>query len=172
MDSKRFKQIDLLLLDVDGVLTDGRIIYTDGGEEIKAFHVKDGMGLRLLMQAGIKTGIVTGRRSEALLHRCRNLGIHYIFDGIKDKGTFIDTITEQTGVAAPNMAFVGDDLPDIPLLKKVGMAFAVNDAHEQVIALCDMVTTQKGGHGAVREICEIILKKKGVWEQTVNAFIG
>ena len=171
MTNNRFKHIELLLLDVDGVLTDGRITYTDGGEEIKAFHVKDGMGLRLLMQAGIKTGVVTGRRSQALIYRCQNIGIHYVFDGIKDKGAFLGTIMDRTGVTAPNIAFVGDDLPDIPLLKKVGISFAVQDAHEQVIAVCDMVTKQKGGHGAVREICEMILKEKGVWEQIVNAFI-
>lgn len=171
MTSDRFKQIELLLLDVDGVLTDGRIIYTDSGEEIKAFHVKDGMGLRLLMNAGIKTGVVTGRRSQVVIHRCNNIGISYIFDGIEDKGAFLDTIIDRTGVAAANMAFVGDDLPDIPLMKKVGVSFAVQDAHEQVKAFCDTVTTQKGGQGAVREICEMILKEKGAWEQSINGFI-
>lgn len=159
------------MLDVDGVLTDGTIIYNDNGTEIKAFNVKDGLGLRLLMNAGIKTGIITGRRSNALTCRLRNLGITLVYDGISDKGNLLETLVKQTGVAPEEIAFAGDDLPDIPLLRKVGLAIAVKNAHEQVINVCDIVTENKGGEGAVREICERILKTQGLWERSIHDFI-
>ncbi|MBU0994012.1 MAG: HAD hydrolase family protein [Proteobacteria bacterium] len=172
MIEEKIKKIRLLLLDVDGVLTDGRVIYNDDGTEIKAFNVKDGLGLRLLMNAGIKTGVVTGRRSNALIYRCKNIGIHYVFDGISEKGKLLETIVSQTEILPEEIAFMGDDLPDIPLLKKIGVPIAVRDAHENVIDASEIVTEKRGGDGAVREICEKILKVKGLWDQSINDFIG
>ena len=162
--------IQLLLLDVDGVLTTGQVVYTDSGEEIKAFSVKDGLGLRLVMDCGLQVGIVTGRGSGALLNRCRNLGIDLVFDQVRDKAAKLAEISTRTGIAAPQMAFVGDDLPDIPLMQKVGLGIAVADAVPEVIAAADMVTTAKGGCGAVREICEALLKARECWEPILERF--
>ena len=162
--------IKLLLLDVDGVLTTGQVVYNDSGEEIKAFSVKDGFGLRVAMDNGIRVGIVTGRGSGALRHRCRNLAIDLIFDNVSDKAALLPGITGQTGVKAGHMAFVGDDLPDIPLMRRVGLAVAVADAAPEVIAAAHMVTAAKGGCGAVREICEALLKARGDWESILEGY--
>jgi len=171
MDINKLKRIKLLLLDVDGVLTDGCIIYNDNGAETKIFNVKDGLGIRLLMEAGIKVGIVTGRTSKALYHRCNNLGISLIFDGVHEKTSVLELISEQTGLRAEEIAFVGDDLPDLPLLRRVGLSIAVADAHETIIENADMITSAKGGVGAVREICEAILKAQGFWNKIVERYL-
>ena len=162
--------IKLLLLDVDGVLTTGQVVYSDSGEEIKTFSVKDGFGLRMAMDNGIQVGIVTGRSSNALFHRCRNLGIELVFDNVSDKAGKLPDITAKTGIKAEHMAFIGDDLPDIPLMRKVGLAVAVADAVPEVIAAADMVTAAKGGCGAVREICEKLLKARGDWESILERY--
>ena len=167
---KKLKDMKLLLLDVDGVLTAGDIIYDDSGQETKIFNVKDGLGIRLLIDAGIQVVIVTGRRSHALAHRCRNLGIHKIFEGIRDKSAIINSIQDQTDVMLSEIGFIGDDLPDLAVMKKAGLSFAVADAHEVIIKHADMITKAKGGEGAVREICELILKSKGLWEGILKRF--
>ena len=164
------EHIELLLLDVDGVLTDGRIVYGENGVETKSFNVKDGLGLRLLMGAGINAGIVTGRSSKALIRRCEDLGIVHVYDGVKDKAGVLDTICKQFDVDPASIAFMGDDLPDIPLMARVGLDVAVADAHEAVRTMADVVTAARGGAGAVREICETILKSKGLWEEISNRF--
>ncbi len=166
------EKIKILLLDVDGVLTDGSITYTDSGEQIKSFNSKDGLGLRLLMDSGINVGIITGRRSKALNLRCENLGISLLFDGIKDKSKAIDKIALDTGFSLENMAFVGDDLIDLPAIKKVGVSFCVQDASKDVKNHSDIITNQNGGDGAVREICEMILKAKGEWESILNSYLS
>jgi 3-deoxy-D-manno-octulosonate 8-phosphate phosphatase (KDO 8-P phosphatase) len=166
----KLKRIKLLLLDVDGVLTDGGIIYNDNGSETKVFNVKDGLGIRLLMKAGIHLGIVTGRRSNALYSRCKNLGIHLIYDGVRNKVDVLDELLDQTGVSAEEVAFIGDDLPDLALMKMIGLSIAVGDAHKVILDNADMVTSAKGGHGAVREACEAILKAKGLWEDILERF--
>jgi 3-deoxy-D-manno-octulosonate 8-phosphate phosphatase (KDO 8-P phosphatase) len=164
MITKKLEKIKLLLLDVDGVLTDGSIVYNDHGRESKQFNVKDGFGMKLLMSAGIELGIVTGRRSEALAHRCNDLGIRLIFDGISDKSSVLDEIQQHTGISADNIAFVGDDIPDLLLMRRIGVSIAVADAHENVRANADWVTSAPGGAGAVREVCEAILKSQGTWD--------
>jgi len=168
---EKLRKVALLLLDVDGVLTDGTIIYNDDGVETKVFHVRDGLGIRLLMDAGVQVGIVTGRAGRALRHRCDNLGIRLLFDGVRDKAAVLPSISRETGIAPENMAFVGDDFPDIPLLKRVGVAIAVNDAHELVRRQVNLVTAEKGGKGAVREVCEAILKAKGLWDAACDNFL-
>ena len=168
--SQELKQIKLLLLDVDGVLTDGGIIYGDDGSEIKVFNVKDGLGLRLAMEAGIKVGIVTGRKSKALDHRCRDLGIQYLFDGVQNKAAILTKIVDQTGVDSTNTAFMGDDLPDLALMKEVGLSIAVADAHEIVRQNAHWVTSAAGGCGAVREVCEGLLTARGIWENITTRF--
>ena len=158
----------MVLLDVDGVLTAGEIIYSDSGEQIKIFNVKDGIGIRLLKEAGIKVGIITGRKGKALKHRCDNLGIDLIFDGIRDKKKALDDINAKTGIPFKAMAFVGDDLPDLPVMKKVGLAVAVGDANEMVKHHAHMTTMAHGGKGAVREISEAILKAQGLWDGIIH----
>jgi 3-deoxy-D-manno-octulosonate 8-phosphate phosphatase (KDO 8-P phosphatase) len=167
---KKLKHIQLLLLDVDGVLTDGSIIYNDDGRETKIFNAKDGFGLRLVMQAGVKVGIITGRSSRALGLRCQNLGITYLFDGVEDKAGILDEIVAQTDVKADRAAFMGDDLPDLPLMKRTGLSIAVADAHEIVRQTADWTTRAPGGRGAVREVCEALLKAKGLWEGIVARY--
>jgi len=167
----KFKKIKLLLLDVDGVLTDGSIIYDDAGSQIKVFNVKDGLGIRLLMLSGVQVGIATGRRSKALLHRCENLGISLILDGLSTKTDVLNIIYQQTDILADEIAFVGDDLMDLPLMKKSGVSIAVADAHELIRFHADMVTRASGGKGAVREICETILKAKNQWDNVINRFM-
>lgn len=171
MTQHKLKRIKLLICDVDGVLTDGTIIYNDNGSETKIFNVRDGLGIRLLMEAGIAFYIVTGRRSGALYSRCKNLGIDHIFDGVKDKAAVFDRILDQSGLAGSDVACIGDDLPDLPLMKKVGLSIAVGDAHEMVIKHADMVTSAVGGKGAVREVCEAILKAQGIWWSLVERFL-
>jgi 3-deoxy-D-manno-octulosonate 8-phosphate phosphatase (KDO 8-P phosphatase) len=168
MTANRLKKVRLVLLDVDGVLTSGDIIYTDSGEQIKIFDVKDGLGIRLLKEAGIKVGIITGRRGKALQHRCDNLGIELIFDGIRNKDEALDDIQAETGIPIEAMAFVGDDLPDLPAMKKVGLAVAVGDAVSPVREQAHMVTHAGGGKGAVREVSEAILKAQGLWDGLIE----
>ena len=168
--SEKLKQIQLLLLDVDGVLTDGDIIYSEDGSEIKIFNVKDGLGLNLAINAGITVGIVTGRKSKALYHRCRDLGIQLIFDGVRNKAELLPKITDQTGVDPHHIAFVGDDLPDLALMRLVGLSIAVADAPKIVREASDWVTSAKGGHGAVREVCEALLESKGIWDKLMDLF--
>jgi 3-deoxy-D-manno-octulosonate 8-phosphate phosphatase (KDO 8-P phosphatase) len=165
------KQVKLLVLDVDGVLTDGRIIYTDSGEQIKQFSSRDGLGLRLLMDNGILVGIITGRISGALTHRCRNLGIDLIFDGIFNKAEALDRMARKTGIDPSAMAFMGDDLIDLPAMARAGVAIAVADAADEVKARADIITRASGGKGAVREICDAILKAAGLWDNALKPFL-
>ncbi len=172
MTDAKLKQIRLLLLDVDGVLTAGEIVYSDSGEQLKIFNVKDGLGIRLLKEAGLQVGIVTGRSGQALRHRCANLGIDLIFDGTQDKAQVLPTIEQRTGVAADRMAFIGDDLPDLAIMQRVGLAIAVADAHELVRNTAQVVTRASGGRGAVREACEMILNAQGHWEGLLERLLN
>lgn len=168
MTDAQFKQVQLVLLDVDGVLTAGEIIYDDSGQQLKVFNVKDGIGIRLLKEAGIGVGIITGRKGRALRHRCENLGIDLLFDGVARKDKILDEVSASTGIETTAMAFVGDDLPDLPIMKRVGLAVAVSDAHEMVRRVAHHVTRAPGGRGAVREISEILLKAQDKWDALVE----
>ena len=167
---EKLKDIRLLLLDVDGVLTDGSIIYNDRGSETKEFNAKDGFGLRMAMQAGVKVGLVTGRTSKALHTRCRDLGITIVYDGVQQKERLLDEIAAQTGVRAENTAFVGDDLPDLPIMRRVGLSVAVADAHERVRKHADWTTSAAGGRGAVREVCDALLRAHGKWDELMDQY--
>ncbi|TWI77293.1 3-deoxy-D-manno-octulosonate 8-phosphate phosphatase (KDO 8-P phosphatase) [Desulfobotulus alkaliphilus] len=165
-----FTAISLLLLDVDGILTTGSVIYSDSGEEIKVFNVRDGLGLRMLMDAGIRVGIVTGRAAPALRHRLKNLNIELIWDGVRDKAALLPEIKEKTGILPKAMAFMGDDLPDMGLMRRVGVSITVCDAVSEVREMADFTTKACGGRGAVREVCEAILKEKDLWPTIVERF--
>ncbi len=168
----RLKKIKLLLLDVDGVLTTGEIVYTDAGEQIKSFDVKDGVGIRMLRAAGIEVGIITGRKSEALRHRCRNLNIELLFDGVRDKVAVMEALAARTGTDPEAMGFVGDDLPDLAVMRRAGLAVAVADAHPLIRETAHMTTRACGGRGAVRETCEAILKAQDKWEGILAKLFG
>ncbi len=172
MIEQKLKQIRLLLLDADGVLTTGRIMYTSSGEEAKSFDVKDGLGIRMLKDAGVKIGIVSGRKSAAVERRAAELGIDYCHTGVKDKKTLVETILAQAECMPDQAAFVGDDLVDLAAMKKVGLAVAVADAHETVKQNAHLVTDHPGGRGAVREVCERILAAKGLWEKIIDRWLS
>lgn len=157
----RAKKIELLLLDVDGVLTDGRVIYSQGGGESKQFNTKDGFGLRILQEAGIAVGLITARSSEAVQRRVEELKIEHFYTGCSDKMTVYNEILAQTALAPEQTAFMGDDWLDLPVLLRVGCSLAPVDAVAEVRQRADYVTEQQGGKGAVREVCELILEAKG-----------
>jgi 3-deoxy-D-manno-octulosonate 8-phosphate phosphatase (KDO 8-P phosphatase) len=166
----KIRSIRLLILDVDGVMTDGRIIMDHAGREIKNFDVKDGHGIKVLMRYGIDVILVTGRRSTVVEHRARDLGIGEVHQGVTNKLEIGDTILRNRSMNYEQIAFVGDDIVDIPLLRRVGFSAAVADAAEDVRKCADYVTIRKGGRGAVREVCEIILKAKGEWADVAKRY--
>lgn len=153
--------IRLLVLDVDGVLTDGRLHYGPRGEELKVFHVRDGLGLKLLMRSGIHVCVISGRTSEAVAARCRELGIAHLEQGCDDKVAALERILGHVAVKAAEALCVVDDTSDLPLMRAVGHAVAVADAHPEVLRVADRVTTTKGGRGAVREVCDWLLAASG-----------
>lgn len=171
MNREKLIPIKLLMLDVDGVLTDGSIIYSDSGEEIKAFNVRDGHGLRLLMRAGIEVVLLTGRESKAILHRARDLGIADVYQKAIDKISTYQKIVSDKKVEDRQVCFVGDDIVDIPVLRRVGFSAAVSDAVPEVREVVDYITSKEGGKGAVREMCELLLKAQNRWEQVTEKYM-
>ena len=170
MNREKLIPIKLLMLDVDGVLTDGSIIYSDSGEEIKVFNARDGHGLRLLMRAGIEVVLLTGRESKAVLHRARDLGIEDVYQKATDKIKTYQSIVAVKKIEDRNVCFVGDDIVDIPVLRRVGFSAAVSDAATEVKEIVDYVTSKEGGKGAVRELCELLLKAQNKWEQVTEKY--
>lgn len=168
--NRDLSKIRLLLLDVDGVMTDGRIIYDNNGTEIKAFDVKDGHGLKLVQRAGIKTGIITGRESAVVAHRAAELGFDYLYQGAKDKLIPYRQILQDSGFTDAEVAYVGDDVIDLPILMRVGFAVTVADAVPDVKPLVHHVTERKGGRGAVREVCDLLLKRGGHWDAVTSRY--
>jgi 3-deoxy-D-manno-octulosonate 8-phosphate phosphatase (KDO 8-P phosphatase) len=160
---EKMKTIRLLVLDVDGVMTDGKIIMNDMGREIKNFDVKDGHGIKILMRCGIDVILLTGRRSAVVEHRAKDIGIEEVYQGIFNKLEKFEEILQNKAFNYENIAFMGDDIVDIPLLKRVGFSVAVADATEEVKMCVDYITKKAGGDGAVREVCELILQAQGKW---------
>ncbi len=159
MDLKqRAARIKLVVFDVDGVLTDGRLYYGAGGEELKVFHVHDGFGLKRLQKAGVTIAIISGRDSAAVTRRMRDLGIEHVFQGDEDKLPLLERLLATLGLSFEQAACVGDDLPDLPLLKHAGLATAVSNAQPQLKAVAHHVTGAHGGLGAAREVCDLILE--------------
>ncbi len=160
----RLKKIKLLLLDVDGVMTDGRIIFDSNGVESKFFNVKDGHGIKMLQRAGVEVGIVSGRKSQVVANRASELGIALVYQGSLDKLTPYLDILEKTGLADEQIAYMGDDIIDLPVMRRVGFSAAPADALEYVTQHAHFVTRNRGGWGAVREVCDLILMAQGTWE--------
>jgi len=167
---KKIKRIKLLILDVDGVLTDGKIIIDDLGNETKNFDVRDGHGLRLLMKYGIDVIILTGRSSEVVEYRAKELGINEVYQNAKNKVEILEEILRRRNIDDKYVAYMGDDIVDIPLFKKVGFSVAVADAMFYAKKSVDYITEKSGGRGAVREICEIILQAQGKWDEIASRY--
>jgi 3-deoxy-D-manno-octulosonate 8-phosphate phosphatase (KDO 8-P phosphatase) len=163
----RCAAVQLLVLDVDGVLTEGGIVLGSGGLEIKQFHVRDGSGLKMWHQAGRRTALITGRSSAAVEVRARELGVGLIFQGAADKRTTLHLALEAAGARPESVCYVGDDLPDLPALQLCGLAAAVADACPEVRGAAHYVTGRPGGRGAVREVIELILRAQGAWPAAV-----
>jgi 3-deoxy-D-manno-octulosonate 8-phosphate phosphatase (KDO 8-P phosphatase) len=158
---ERARRVRLLVLDVDGVLTDGRLHITASGEETKVFHVRDGSGLVAVQRAGIAVAIISGRDSGAVSRRAQELGIRHVHQGVTDKRAVLEALLRDLHVPADALACVGDDTPDVPMLEHAGLAVAVADAHPTARAVAHWVTPSAGGHGAVREVCDLLLTAHG-----------
>ena len=152
--------IRLLVLDVDGVLTDGRLYFGPRGEALKAFHVRDGVGLQQLQRAGFKVAVISGRRSPMVAARCRELGVRHVLQGVGDKLAALRRLCARLRLTPAACACVGDDLPDVPLMRAAALSFAVADAHRVARRAADVVTRLPGGRGAVREVCDHLLALK------------
>ena len=166
----RARRIKLLLMDCDGVLTDGRLWLTSDGDEQKAFHARDGQGISLLHRAGLQTGIITGRTSSAVDRRAQDLKMSYVRQYAKDKIKALEEILAEAGVTTDECAYIGDDVGDIPVMRRVGLAVAVSDAVEETKQAAQYITALKGGQGAVREVCDLVLKAQGRWEELMERF--
>jgi len=163
-------QIRLLILDVDGCLTDGSVFLDGEGRETKRFNIKDGLGISVWQKLGLPVAVITGRTSESLVARCRELGITELHQGVKDKGTKLAEVLGIVGCEAHEAAAFGDDWNDLPVLKRVGVAMCPADASDEVRAIADFVSAKPGGHGAVREGIEMILASKGLMERAVALY--
>jgi 3-deoxy-D-manno-octulosonate 8-phosphate phosphatase (KDO 8-P phosphatase) len=168
---RRASRIKLLLMDCDGVLTDGRLWLTDDGDEQKSFNTLDGLGLSLLHRAGLKSGIISGRTSKAVTRRAEELGVEFVRQGDPDKIEAYEQVLQQAGVDENEVAFVGDDLTDIPIMRRAELSVAVANAVEETRLVAHYVTRAKGGQGAVREVIELILKSQGRWADVTEKYL-
>jgi len=168
----RLRNLELILCDVDGVLTDGGIIYDNQGIETKKFHVRDGLGIRLWQRAGYKFGVLTARSSHIVKLRATELDIDIVRQGFEEKLTVAQEVAQQLGLDREQVCFIGDDFPDLPAMTYVGVAVAVSDAVDEVRKAAHFVTTLPGGQGAVREVIEACLKSKKRWEELISKYFS
>ncbi len=167
----KLADVQLIVLDVDGVLTDGSIMLDDSGRETKRFNVRDGLGIAVWMRLGFHIAVVTRRSGGALQHRMRELGVTHVVQGSQDKGTAVGSICESLGVTLEHTAFVGDDWPDLSAMVRVGLPVAVGDADSRVKSAAKLTLSRAGGHGAVRELIDSILEAKGLMGEAVASFL-
>jgi 3-deoxy-D-manno-octulosonate 8-phosphate phosphatase (KDO 8-P phosphatase) len=163
--------IRLVLLDVDGVLTDGGLLISEDGTESKTFNIRDGHGIKMLQQTGIEVGIITGRTSDSVKHRAVDLNVKHVYQGREDKLSVLKELLTKLALQPTQAAFVGDDVVDLPAMLQVGLAVAVNDAHELVKEHAHWVTPSAGGHGAVREVCEMLMRAQGTYATAVQRYL-
>lgn len=167
---QRVARVKLIVFDVDGVLTDGRLYYSDDGQEFKAFHSRDGHGMKLLQQTGVKIGIITGRSSRVVEHRMTDLGVEHLFQGQQDKLPAFRALLDVLGLQPEEAAYVGDDVVDLPVMLRVGFAVAVQDASPLVKRHAHWLTPSAGGQGAAREVCELIMEAQGTLEEQLRRY--
>jgi 3-deoxy-D-manno-octulosonate 8-phosphate phosphatase (KDO 8-P phosphatase) len=169
---ERARRIRLLILDIDGVLTDGSLYFDAKGETLKVFNVRDGHGIKMAQRAGLEVALVSGRRSDAAFHRARELEINRFFEGVRDKVAILEQLLAALNLTPPEVAAVGDELVDLPLFHRVGLAVAVADAVPEVRAAAHWVTPLPGGQGAVREVCDLLLQAQDKWEELIRPWRG
>jgi 3-deoxy-D-manno-octulosonate 8-phosphate phosphatase (KDO 8-P phosphatase) len=167
---EKAKRVKLLILDIDGVMTDGRIVYSIYGDELKFFDVQDGFGITLLNRAGIKSVIITAKKTRIVKLRARDMKVAKAYQGYSDKSVAFNKILKSFRVESADICFVGDDIIDLPVLRRVGFAVAVPNAVEEVKNCAHYVTSRMGGRGAVREICDLILKSQGKWDLAASKY--
>jgi 3-deoxy-D-manno-octulosonate 8-phosphate phosphatase (KDO 8-P phosphatase) len=168
---EKASRIRLVVFDVDGVLTDGRLYLGDDGQEYKAFHSRDGHGMKMLKESGVEIGIITGRTSQVVEHRMASLGIEHVYQGQRDKLPAFLNLLAELGLTAEGVAYVGDDVVDLPILVRAGLAIAVADAHPLVTRHAHWQTPHPGGRGAARDVCELILEAQGVLEGLLQRYV-
>lgn len=167
----RAKNIKLLIIDVDGVLTDGRLFIGNDHEELKAFNVRDGLGLRLIQKTGIELAIITGKESKIVAYRAKELGIEHVYQAAPNKVPAFEDLLNKLKLRPEQAAYIGDDLPDLPLLKRVGLAVVVADAESYIVSHAHLQTRKKGGKGAVRELCDFIMASQGTLSSIQESFL-
>ena len=165
------KKIKLVIFDVDGVLTDGSLFFGDDGQEYKAFYSRDGLGIKLLQRSGVEVGVITARQSQLVVHRMDNLGIEHLYQGRLDKLAAFDEMLKKLNFTPEQTAYAGDDIVDLPVMKKVGLAVAVQDAHPFVKKHAHWITEHNGGRGAARDLCELIMEAQGTLDEQFNTFM-
>jgi len=168
----RARPIRLLVLDVDGVLTDGTLYFSGTGEEIKAFNIQDGLGIKLLQASGVPVGIITGRRSRALELRAENLGVRHLYQGAEDKLAAFTALLSDLALPPTAAACIGDDLPDVPLMRRCGLAVTVPEAPAVVQRHAHYITHRSGGHGAARELCELLMEAQGTLTTQLGRYLS
>jgi 3-deoxy-D-manno-octulosonate 8-phosphate phosphatase (KDO 8-P phosphatase) len=166
----RARKVKLLVVDIDGVMTDGRVVYGVYGDELKFFDVHDGLGIVMLKRAGIPTAVITAKKSRIVKTRCRDLAIKIIHQGYPDKLRPFEKILKRYRVSSEEVCFMGDDLVDLSIIKRAGLAVAVPNAVEEVRRCAHHITEKSGGRGAVREICDLLLKSQGKWDLAASRF--
>lgn len=167
----RAKKIKLIILDVDGVLTDGSFLIGDDGQQYKAFSTKDGLGLRLLQDSGVEAAIITGRTSQVVAHRAKELGIAHVYQGQKNKREAFEELLHTLKLDKDNVAYVGDDVIDLPVMRHVGFSCAVRDAEPLVKQYAHYITPRDGGKGAVRDVCEFIMRAQNTLDDALKKYI-
>ena len=168
---EKIKQLKLLILDVDGVLTDGRLFFDQQGNEYKCFHARDGHGLKLLKQTGVEIAVISGRSSASVALRMKNLGIEHVYQGHENKRMAFQEILQNLQLSPNQVAHVGDDLLDLPIMTQVGFAIAVQDANFAVKQYADWCTQTLGGQGAVREVCDLIMQVQGSFDKVLQGYL-
>ncbi|MGD8998828.1 MAG: 3-deoxy-manno-octulosonate-8-phosphatase KdsC [Granulosicoccaceae bacterium] len=168
---ERAARIKMVVFDVDGVLTDGSLFLGDDGLEYKAFHSRDGHGMKMLKKCGVEIGIITGRTSKVVEYRMQSLGVEHVYQGQLDKRVGFQDLLQKTGLSAEDIAYVGDDIVDLPVMVQVGLAIAVADAHPLVLKHAHWQTSKGGGQGAGRDVCEMLMEARGCLDETLQAYL-
>ncbi|MSP26979.1 MAG: 3-deoxy-manno-octulosonate-8-phosphatase KdsC [Methylococcales bacterium] len=168
---EKAKKLKLLILDVDGVLTDGKLFFDNDGNEYKSFHARDGHGIKLLRQTGVEVAVISGRKSNSVALRMKSLGVEYVYQGHENKIAAFNEIIEKLGISPEQAAHVGDDVLDLPVMMRVGLAIAVQDANFAVKQRADWCTELSGGCGAVREVCDFIMQAQGTFDDALSPYL-